>query len=72
MVLWCNRVTMSDAVAQMTLNPARLNENVVFTFINVRTGKEISKVFPLQDAILLAESRREDKRYKNYEFHISV
>lgn len=70
MVTWCNRVTMSDAVALMTLNPAMLESEVDFTYINVRTGKETTRRMELSKAINLAEYRREDGRYKNFEFYI--
>ena len=37
----------------------------------VKTGRESTRgPFKFADAILLAERRREDGRYKNYEFYI--
>ena len=43
-----------------------------FTWSNTRTGKETTKhkVFTLTYAIALAERKREDGRYKNFEFII--
>lgn len=42
-----------------------------FTYRNVKTGKESTKgPFKFADATRLAEHRREDKRYKNFEFYI--
>lgn len=42
-----------------------------FTYHNVKTGRESTRgLFKFADAILLAERRREDGRYKNYEFYI--
>lgn len=42
-----------------------------FTYVNVKTGKESTKgPFTFNGAILLAESRREDGRYKNFEFYL--
>lgn len=69
MVQWANRITMSDECAKMALD-GKTDTMVDFTYINVKTGKETTRHFSLIDAILLAESRREDKRYKNFEFHI--
>ena len=42
-----------------------------FTYRNTKTGKESTKgPYRFADAIKLAEARREDRRYKNYEFYI--
>lgn len=42
-----------------------------FTYHNVKTGRESTRgPFTFADAVLLAERRREDGRYKNYEFYI--
>lgn len=69
MVQWSNRITMSDDVAQLAY-AGKCDSMVNFTYINVRTGKESTHSTNLYDAVLLAESRRDDKRYKNFEFHI--
>lgn len=61
---------MSDEVALLTLNSAMFDRVVDFTYINVRTGKETKRRMMLLRAITLAEYRREDGRYKNFEFHI--
>lgn len=61
---------MSDEVALLTLNSAKSESEVDFTYINVRTGKETTRRMKLLRAITLAEYRREDGRYKNFEFHI--
>lgn len=80
MVVWGNKITISDDVAEMMSNRnATLcdmvdmfyNKDVTFTYINVKTGKETDRRMPLGMAITLAEYRREDKRYKNFEYHIS-
>jgi hypothetical protein len=70
MVVWGNKITISDDVAEMMSNKNDVLE-VIFTYINVKTGKETDRRMPLGRAITLAESRREDKRYKNFEYHIS-
>ena len=59
---------MSDEVAHQ----AYLGENpeVDFTYIH-KSGRETTVRMELNRAILLAESRRDDGRYKNFEFHIS-
>ena len=42
-----------------------------FTYRNTKTGKETTKgPYTFAKAILLAERRREDGRYKNYEFYL--
>ena len=69
MVQWLNRITMSDEAAHLAYM-GKLDEEVEFTYINVKTGKETTSTFSLGYAINLAESRREDRRYKNFEFHI--
>lgn len=61
---------MSDEVALLTLNSTKSESEVDFTYINVRTGKETTRRMKLLRAITLAEYRREDGRYKNFEFHI--
>jgi hypothetical protein len=60
---------MSDDVAHKAY-AGELESDVDFTYINVKTGKESTHRTTLMKAILLAESRREDGRYKNFEFHI--
>ena len=48
------------------------DQKVDFTFINTRTGKENTKqaVFNCRHALNLARERRNDGRYKNYEYEI--
>lgn len=48
------------------------DQKVDFTFINTRTGKENTKqaVFNYRHALNLARERRNDGRYKNYEYAI--
>ena len=42
-----------------------------FSYVNVKSGKESEKIdFTLDQAIRLAEMRRDDGRYRNYEFYI--
>lgn len=50
----------------------RKDMKVDFTFINNKTGKENTKtnVFTYKKALELARSRRNDGRYKNFEFLI--
>ena len=50
----------------------RKDVKVDFTFINNKTGKENTKanVFTYKKALELARSRRNDGRYKNFEFLI--
>lgn len=50
----------------------RKDMKVDFTFINNKTGKENTKanVFTYREALELARSRRNDGRYKNFEFLI--
>lgn len=60
---------MSDEVAQLAY-AGEYNKEVDFTYINVKTGKESSHRTTIYKAILLAESRKDDGRYKNFEFHI--
>ena len=69
MITWMNRITMSDEAAQMAFE-GKNEAEVDFTYINTKTGKESTHKETLHRAILLAESRRDDGRYKNYEFHI--
>ena len=66
---WLNRITMSDEVAQLAY-AGEFETEVDFTYINIKTGKESTHRTTIYHAILLAESRREDGRYKNFEFHI--
>ena len=49
------------------------NPLVDFTWLNTRTGKETTKhkVFTLAYAISLAERRRDDGRYRDFEFYIN-
>ena len=60
---------MSDEVAQLAY-AGEFETEVDFTYINIKTGKESTHRTTIYHAILLAESRREDGRYKNFEFHI--
>lgn len=48
-------------------------EKVDFTFVNVATGKEITKhaIFTYRQALNLARERRNDGRYRNYEYIIN-
>ena len=48
------------------------DQKVDFTFINTRTGKENTKqaVFNYRHALDLARARRNEGRYKNYEYAI--
>lgn len=50
----------------------RKDMKVDFTFINNKTGKENTKtnVFTYKEALDLARCRRNDGRYKNFEFII--
>lgn len=68
MIQWANRITMSDDVAKAAARGE--NPDVTFTYIH-SSGHETSRTMPLDKAVILAESRRNDGRYKNYEFHIS-
>lgn len=70
MVNWCNRIDLSDDVAKMLLDPSNLSSKVTFVYINLKTGKEVEIEKSLEKAILLAESRSCDKRYRNFEFYI--
>lgn len=49
------------------------NEKVDFSFINVVTEKEITKhaIFTYRQALALARERRNDRRYRNYEYIIN-
>jgi hypothetical protein len=60
---------MSDEVAQKVY-AGEYETEVDFTYINVKTGKESTHRTTIYEAVLLAERRREDGRYKNFEFHI--
>lgn len=71
MFTWGNKITMSDEIGEMLADPNALDKEVTFTYINVKHDRETNRRFPLQYAILLAEARRDDKRYKNFEYHIS-
>jgi len=64
--VYCNEETL-HAYYESGANPL-----VSFTWSNTRTGRETTKngVFTLTHAIALAERRREDGRYKNFEFYI--
>lgn len=50
----------------------RKDKKVDFTFVNNVTCKETAKkqVFTYRQAISIAREKRNDKRYKNYEFLI--
>lgn len=69
MIQWLNRITISDDAAQQAY-AGNYDKECDFTYINIKTGKEATHRTTIYDAVLLAESRRDDKRYKNYEFHI--
>ena len=67
---YLNRITMSDEVAEKAY-AGEYEDMTTFTYINVKTGrKKTIGRRSIYDAILLAERRRNDKRYKNFEFHI--
>ena len=68
MVHWMNRIDMSDYVAEQAYR-GRTDEMTDFTFIH-KNGRETTRRMTIQKAILLAEYRREDKRYKNFTFYI--
>lgn len=63
---WANRIYISRSCFDLPTD-AKVN----FTYAH-KNGKETTKfnVMTLEDAILLAERRREDGRYKNYTFII--
>lgn len=69
MIQWLNRISITDDAAHKAYE-GEYDKEVDFTYINVKTGKESTHRTTIYEAILLAESRREDGRYKNYEFHI--
>lgn len=72
MINYLNRISISERVSRMMLDDSRFNEKVVFTYLNVKTDKESDiNDLTLLEAIKLAEVRREDGRYKNFEFIIS-
>ncbi len=49
----------------------RKDEKVLFGYHNIKTGKDsIKHGFTYADALSLARRRRDDGRYKNYEFQI--
>ena len=65
---WANRI---HVLWDMLLRPDYESLLYSFTYHNVKTGKETTKgPFTFQQATRLAESRREDGRYKNFEFYI--
>lgn len=69
MIQWLGRITMSDDVAQKAY-AGEFTTECDFTYINVKTGKESTHRTTIYEAVLLAECRRDDGRYKNFEFHI--
>ena len=70
MITWMNRISISEEVAR-NLSNGNDNATCVFCFYNIKTRKETEKKgFTIEKAILLAEQRREDGRYRNYEFLI--
>ena len=69
MIQWLNRITMSDEVARKAY-AGEIGTECDFTYINIKTGKESSHRTTIEKAIKLAECRRNDGRYKNFEFHI--
>lgn len=65
---WGNRIFVN---LQLLNRPDYESIPWSFTYRNVKTRKESTKgPFKFADAILLAESRREDGRYKNFEFYL--
>lgn len=52
---------------------SRKDEKVDFTFVNILTGKETTKhaVFTYRQALNLARERRNDGRYRNFEYIIN-
>lgn len=67
MITWMNRIEISEKIADMLTKG--LNEKVTFLYCH-KSGKEYELSRNLYDAILLAEERRNDKRYKNFTFAI--
>lgn len=61
---------MSDEVAQLAY-AGEYDRECDFTYINVKTGKENTHRTTIYEAVVLAEERRDDRRYRNYEFYIS-
>lgn len=68
-VNWANKIDMSSDVAHAAYN-GQYDKKVTFVYINIKTGKETERHFELGYAIKLAESRANDKRYKNFEYYI--
>lgn len=52
---------------------SKKDEKVDLTFVNIKTDKETTKhaVFTYRQALNLARERRNDGRYKNYEYIIN-
>lgn len=69
MVQRLNRITMSDEVAQLAY-AGEYEKECDFTYINIKTGKESTHRTTIYKAVLLAECRMDDGRYKNFVFHI--
>ena len=67
MITWMNRIEISEEVAEMLTEGK--NEKVTFIYCH-KNGKEYDIRKNLHDAILLAEERRNDGRYKNFTFAI--
>lgn len=67
---WANRITIAKGL-EKPLYDGEYDKIVTFIYINTKTGRETERRFSLQEAITLAEYRRNDKRYKNFEFHIT-
>lgn len=68
MVNWSNRIDLSDDVAAL-LSSCRYDDLVEFVYIH-NSGRECSFNLPLNEAILLAERRMSDRRYRNYTIYI--
>lgn len=73
MICYANRIFMSEELAELYHNsPEKFADaKCEFTYLNVKTGKESTHSATTQDAFTLAERRRDDKRYRNFEFIIS-
>ena len=67
-LFWADRIFINWSKVEM---PMVDKPDCKFTYINTKTGKEsVKNGFSLFDAIRLAERRREDGRYRNFEFYI--
>lgn len=59
---------MADEVAHCAYRGE--NPEVDLWYINVKSGRETCRRLSLDKAIWLAEQRKNDGRYRNFEFHI--